>query len=155
MKIIEKNGNLLDSNAPIICHQVNCKGIMGAGLAKQIRHRFPSVYDAYRNAYECGKLFLGNVIFANVLENNKNQVVANLCGQNYYGRTAVYTDYNAVRTCLENVKAYALNHKLKLVAIPHGMSCGLAGGKWDKIFSIIKEVFCDTDIDIEIYSFRG
>ena len=155
MNIIEKTGNLLNSDAPIICHQVNCKGAMGAGLAKQIRNRFPSVYNTYRNADECGKLSLGAVIFANVLENNKNQVVANLCGQDGYGRMIIYTDYNAVRSCLETVKAYAVNHKLKSIAIPYGMSCGLAGGKWDKIFSIINEVFRDTNLDIEIYSFKG
>ena len=32
----------------IVCHQVNCKGVMGAGLAKQIRDTCPGVFDSYR-----------------------------------------------------------------------------------------------------------
>ena len=34
MTIKELNGDLLGSTAPCICHQVNCKGAMGAGAAR-------------------------------------------------------------------------------------------------------------------------
>ena len=37
-------GNLLDSDCDYICHQVNCQGVMGSGIAKQIRERWPEVY---------------------------------------------------------------------------------------------------------------
>lgn len=32
----------------VVCHQVNCMGVMGAGLAKQVRNRYPGVYRAYK-----------------------------------------------------------------------------------------------------------
>ena len=35
IKIID--GDLLNSEADIICHQVNCQGKMNSGVAKQIR----------------------------------------------------------------------------------------------------------------------
>lgn len=58
-------GNLLDSNCDYICHQVNCKGVMGAGIAKQIRDRWPWVfisYHAYCNRHHRDpKLMLGEV----------------------------------------------------------------------------------------------
>jgi len=37
IKII--NGNILDAKETFICHQVNCQGVMGAGLAKAIRNK--------------------------------------------------------------------------------------------------------------------
>lgn len=37
IKTIE--GNILDAEEDIICHQVNCKGVMGAGLAKQSKSK--------------------------------------------------------------------------------------------------------------------
>ena len=40
-------GNLLDSNCDYICHQVNCQGVMGSGIARQIRERWPEVYKDY------------------------------------------------------------------------------------------------------------
>lgn len=43
MSIKFVNGNILTfperDEDTIICHQVNCKGVMGAGLAKQIRDK--------------------------------------------------------------------------------------------------------------------
>ena len=39
MEIIYKTGNILDAQTDVIAHQVNCQGVMGAGLAKQIREK--------------------------------------------------------------------------------------------------------------------
>ena len=38
-------GDILNVTEGIIVQQVNCFGVMGAGLAKQIRDKWPSVYD--------------------------------------------------------------------------------------------------------------
>lgn len=40
-------GNVLDSDAPIIAHQVNCMGVMGAGVAKCIREKYPDIMFTY------------------------------------------------------------------------------------------------------------
>ena len=49
VKLIE--GNILTSPTcnenTIICHQVNCRAAMGAGLARQIRDKWPVVFDEY------------------------------------------------------------------------------------------------------------
>ena len=42
------NGNILEATEDIICHQVNCQGVMGSGLAKQIRSKWPSVFADYK-----------------------------------------------------------------------------------------------------------
>lgn len=39
MKIIHKDGNLLDAKTDVIAHQVNCQGVMGAGIALQIKNK--------------------------------------------------------------------------------------------------------------------
>lgn len=45
--ITHVKGNILGANCDYICHQVNCRGRMNAGLAKQIRNWFPEVYESY------------------------------------------------------------------------------------------------------------
>lgn len=47
MKIIY--GDILDITEGIICQQVNCMGVMGSGLAKQIKYKYPRVYYEYSN----------------------------------------------------------------------------------------------------------
>jgi len=41
------NGDLLDITKGLIAHQVNLKGVMGDGLAKQIKDKYPNVYSQY------------------------------------------------------------------------------------------------------------
>ena len=43
IKIID--GDLFDTDAKFICHQVNCMGKMGSGVALQVRKKFPHVYE--------------------------------------------------------------------------------------------------------------
>lgn len=42
------DGNLFDSTARFIVHQVNCQGRMGSDVALQVKQRFPHVYDEYK-----------------------------------------------------------------------------------------------------------
>ena len=42
------DGNVVDSTAPIIAHQVNFEGIMGAGVAKNIREKYPDIMKDYQ-----------------------------------------------------------------------------------------------------------
>ena len=41
------SGDIFDSNCNIICHQVNCMGVMGAGLAKQVKKKCPDAFRRY------------------------------------------------------------------------------------------------------------
>lgn len=45
-----KTGNILDDPSDAIVIPVNCVGIMGAGLAKQAKLRWPKMYEEYREA---------------------------------------------------------------------------------------------------------
>lgn len=49
IKFIDGNifSRLSASKPTYICQQVNCKGVMGAGLAMQIRSQWPVVYQRY------------------------------------------------------------------------------------------------------------
>jgi len=44
MEVIYKIGDVLKAETKVIAHQVNCKGVMGAGLAKQVKSKFPIVF---------------------------------------------------------------------------------------------------------------
>lgn len=140
MRIIE--GNILYQNYGLICHQVNCKGVMGAGLALALKHKYPKVFSDYRKAYIEDRLWLGNVIYTQI---NDKLWVANICGQEDYGRQPnnIYTDYSAVRSALLNIAA---NWSDSVVSIPYKMGCGLAGGNWNTILKIIEEILPNCTI---------
>lgn len=139
MKIVK--GSILDvTTHGIICHQVNCMGRMGAGIALAIRKQWPIVYIDYMNAYKNDQLFLGNVIFSEIVKGKL--YVASLCGQYDYGRHDLYTDYNAVKRCLLKVSEYKTAGFV--INIPKGMGCSLAGGSWKIMSEIIDATVPDA-----------
>lgn len=41
-------GDIFESGAQVILHQVNCQGVMGSGVAKQVREKYPIVFEYYK-----------------------------------------------------------------------------------------------------------
>ena len=79
----------------VICHQVNCCGVMGAGLAKQIRDKWPVVFDEYKKI--CGTDRLGD---SQTVQVAPQLYVANLFGQLNYGRDKRQTNYAALAAAI-------------------------------------------------------
>ncbi len=129
-------GDILNIQEGIICHQVNCMGKMGTGIALAIRKKWPGVYQDYLSVYTQGQLKLGNVVLSPIVV--AQLYVANLCGQFLYGRDRQYTDYDALKTCLGRVHKISERLNLK-VFIPHKMGCANAGGDWEIVSRIIEE----------------
>lgn len=130
-----------------ILYQVNCEGVIGAGLAEQIKERFPGVSQAYQQKCQDIGSKLGDIQVCSCLA-EAGYCIVNCFGQKGYGTDKRYTDYEALKKCLETVKAY---HPA-IVRIPFYMGCGLAGGDWSVVTSIIRSVFNDTDMEVEIWT---
>ncbi|MDM5370440.1 macro domain-containing protein [Bacillus bombysepticus] len=156
IQIVE--GNLLDATEDIIAHQVNCQGVMGSGLAKQIRVKYPQAYDEY--FLFCNTIPLSErlgcyqIIWIEDFEAKRFNIVANLFGQFNYGRQNIlYTDYEALEYCLSELKEYAKEDGLS-IAIPYNLGCGLANGDWDNVvYPMIQEIF--KDYGVTIYKYKG
>lgn len=149
VKIID--GNIFDSNAHIICHQCNCKGVMGSGVAAEVKKRYPHVFQAYLDDYNNGLLKLGYVCFATA---KTDQVIANMCGQDKFGYDgSVYTNYEKLQECLDTVNDFAFfSYDVKpVIAFPYRMSCHRGGGDWNVVYKMIEDTF--EDFDVEIWRF--
>ena len=141
------NGNLMNAKENIIGQQVNCQGVMGAGVAKQIKSKYYAAYDAYNELVEhvMPKYLLGR---CQIVDIDGNRKIANLFGQLDYGRVGmVYTDYDALRNSLTELCWYAEENNLS-VALPYNIGCGLANGDWDIVSEIIEDVFSDYEVTL-------
>lgn len=148
-------GDVLGMPNGIICQQVNCRGVMGAGIAKQIRDKWPQVYTTYRKEFEKGNLRVGKVLMTRIEKGTwfygTMPIVANLCGQDRYGRDKRYTDYIGLRKAMLKLSEWRRSHleltgDLLPIYFPYGMSCSLAGGDWYLVHCMIKNIFPDAVI---------
>ena len=147
-------GNLLDSNCDYICHQVNCQGAMNSGIAKQIRERWPRVYESYKHFVdhpnEHGDSLLGEILISNI--SNPTRVI-NMFSQDEYGYDGRrYTSYDAFENCLMTIKEHVPKHQS--IGFPKNIGCGLGGGNWTVISALIEEILGE-DYDVYIYELEG
>lgn len=139
--------DIFTTDCDIIVHQVNCYGVMGSGIAKQVKERYPNVYCFYYSYCEKEKdknKLMGKVLMVNTLE-DKTRIIANFFSQESYGYGKQFTSYEAFRECLEYLKDNYSNYS---IAFPYLIGCKRGGGDWNKIYGMIEEILRDCDVTI-------
>ena len=156
------NGNILDSGADIICHQVNCQGKMNSGVAKAIREKWPDVYIKYMEsneiiwdkAHEHGRMIWNHMlgqIQVVFIADKKTMAVVNMFAQENYGYDGRrYTSYDAFWSCLGEIKR-TINPGLR-IAFPARIGCVRGGANWSVILKMIEEVLGE-DYNVEIWNY--
>lgn len=149
--IYHLSGNLFTSPAQIRCHQVNCKGVMGSGIALEARQRYPDMFAEYQMlCTQSGRENLGCVQF---YEAPDGTILANLFGQDSFG-TGKHTDEQALYRAMESVKAFAVQQHYS-VGFPEKIGCDRGGGDWASVSASIEALFgAPNDPDCYIVSFQ-
>lgn len=146
--------DLFSCGADVYCHQVNCQGVMGSGLAKQVKELFPYVFSQYK--FYCdkhksdGTSPLGTWQAVPIVGSiPTDKYVVNIFAQDRYGYTGVYTQYGALRTALESMKR-VFEDMDYTIAFPKYMGCGRGGGDWNIVRQIIEDIFGKSKIQVLI-----
>ena len=157
------SGNILDSGADIICHQVNCQGAMNSGVAKAIRQKWPKVYTEYHSLAKnlspeefCDEdlswtYMLGHIQSVLIPKDRGFQIIINMFAQNGYGYDGRrYTSYDAFWSCLGEIKNSVAPGTT--IALPYNIGCVRGGANWSVILKMIEEVLGE-DYNVEIWDF--
>jgi hypothetical protein len=143
----------------IIVHCCNNLKIMGAGVALALKNKWGEVEFVYKNSDQD----LGNVSFAIVeVENGMiKTIVANMIGQEGIGsnNNPKPVKYWALAKAMLCVKKYcqsmqASSPDSKIVIHAPKFGSDLAGGNWDFILELIREIWLENGIDVVIYEFQ-
>lgn len=118
-------------------HGCNAQGVMGSGIAAQVRSIFPGAYDVYRKRYEQSELELGDVF---PYFHRDGSIVLNCITQEFFGGDGRrYVSYDAIsKSCKQIIEGFGL-----LLQAPPKLYCpligaGLAGGDWNVIKEILR-----------------
>jgi O-acetyl-ADP-ribose deacetylase (regulator of RNase III) len=154
-------GNVLDIDEGVIIHGCNAMGVMGSGIALEIKNRFPTVYEAYMRTYAAqGNMFyMGQLIPVEVAP---GKWIINAITQKTAGRDPDirYVSYDAVATAFKSTRQFieqalptydVLGTTPKKLYFPL-IGAGLGNGNWDVIAAIIESEIPDT-IEKTLYKF--
>ena len=169
MNVETIEGNLLDfpNDINVIAHSCNTRHIMGAGIAKQIKDRYPQAYEAdwkaFNQEYDKDGQYVHWLGKFSKAEINDRKYIYNMYTQASIGRGRE-VHYEKFWQALKRVEQdlYAMNvakHEYDgspppTLGLPYGISCGLAGGNWGIIKAMIEDIFLDSPIKCYIVKFN-
>lgn len=159
IRIIE--GDLFTTDAHFIAHQVNCMGVMGSGVALQVKEKYPHVYKEYAKVASSKMLGQVQIVPTNpkylgydsgsIAIPNNEQWICNLFAQDGYGYGKQYTDMGALKKCFRimwmTVHKKNNNFDAK-IAMPYKIGCCRGGGNWDEVYTMMEEIFEDCNVEL-------
>lgn len=127
----------------VIGHGCNCFNNMGAGIAKDVRIKYPEAYRVDVATQMGSKDKLGNY----TKWDGENITILNLYTQWRYGNSEINADYDAIRGCMKSIKEDYSGKKIGLPLI----GAGLAKGDWGVISKIIEDELQGEDVTIVVW----
>jgi O-acetyl-ADP-ribose deacetylase (regulator of RNase III) len=154
-------GDIFASNCEVLVNPVNCVGIMGAGLAKQFKERYPTNYHQYKRACSAGKLKMGTIDIHNYSYEGDyyydyEHYIINFPTKIHYNRPSKleYIEHGlkVLRKYLVITESPTIPRRFKhqSIAIPK-LGCGLGGLKWKEVKKLIEKYLGDLNILVECY----
>lgn len=119
-------GDLLASNAQVLVNPVNCVGVMGGGLAKAFKNKYPDMFDDYAAMCSMGMIKVGE--FTMFKNPDDGKVILNLPTKLNW-RDPSELEY--IEKGLDSFARYNFStEKLTTFAFPK-LGCGLGGLSWE------------------------
>lgn len=136
-----ENSDITKVKAGIIVHGCNAQGVMGSGVAKQLRAKYPTIFEDYLDELhtmsEKKVVPLGQVVWSDI-PGNASLVIANAITQEFYGRDSrKYVSYDALDLAMARVADVA-RRAGDHIHIPYLIGAGLGGGTAEIIIEIIR-----------------
>jgi len=136
--------DIFDSDCQAIVNTINCVGVMGGGLAKQFRLRYPDMNRDYQNACSRGLVRIGQMW--NWYSSEDNRWIINfptkLDWRHPSKLSYVVEGLVDLRKSVEDLKTS--------VAIPP-LGCGLGGLDWLFVEPLITGTLKDLSTRVDIY----
>lgn len=133
-------GDIFSTHLNAIAHGVNCKGVMGAGIALEVKRRYPEAYNGYvryLNRYDpIQYTAIGTMHPYPVPGTNLHILNCFTQVDTAKQRGEVAISYQAIFTSFSVAGLYCKENGIKELAIPQ-VGAGLGGGNWKIIFQLI------------------
>lgn len=146
MKLTEIKGDLFAETyqeKDIYAHCISEDFVMGKGIAKTFKQLFPELKAKDRLIANYKREKYKRLLAVPC----QKALVANLITKRYYYNKPTY---ETLKESLAELREYIDKNGIKRILMPR-IGCGLDGLKWEKVKTVIEEMFSDTDIEILVF----
>ncbi len=147
-----KRGDLLASNSEAIVNTVNCVGVMGRGIALQMKKAFPANFRAYAAACDRGEVVPGRMFVHPTGELGNPRYVINFPTKRHWkGRSRLEDIEAGLVTLVAGVRRLGI----RSIALPP-LGCGLGGLSWSDVRPRIERAFAELpDVHVTVFEPAG
>lgn len=146
--IREVRGDLLRDDAQVLVNPVNTVGVMGKGLALQVKRAYPEVFRVYAAACRAGDVRPGRM---HVVELPGGRWVVNFPTKRHWRGSSRLDD---VAAGLMDLARLIPALGVRTVAVPP-LGCGHGGLPWPDVRDLIRAELGALDADIRLYGPPG
>jgi O-acetyl-ADP-ribose deacetylase (regulator of RNase III) len=136
------NSSVFDAPVTTVVNTVNCDGVMGKGLALEVKKRYPRVFNSYRKACERGTLTTGKL----QLVKAEDRWILNFPTKDHWRAKSKLAYVEA------GLKKFVATYKRKgitSVAFPP-LGCGHGGLNWQDVQPLMQS-YLESLPDVRIY----
>jgi O-acetyl-ADP-ribose deacetylase (regulator of RNase III) len=140
-------GNIFDAETQVIVNTVNCRGVMGKGLALAFKERYPDMFSVYQRECMEGRLRIGRP----TLYKGSSPWILNFPTKDNWRA-------NSKLEYIEKSLKYFVDHykeaNIQSIAFPR---LGTQNGKlnWDEVGPLMAQYLSQLDIPVYVYIAEG
>ncbi|MCX4994627.1 type II toxin-antitoxin system antitoxin DNA ADP-ribosyl glycohydrolase DarG [Streptomyces longwoodensis] len=135
--IQESKGNLLEADVEAIVNTVNTVGVMGKGIALQIKQAFPENFKQYKAACDRGELKIGEIFVHDAHHLGPRRYILNFPTKRHWrGKSRIEDIEAGLAALVEVLRKFGIES----VAVP-ALGCGNGGLDWDDVRPLIYAAF--------------
>ena len=139
-------GDIFAATTQCIVNPVNLHGVMGLGLAKQFKIRYPDMFIKYKHACD------DNIFMKGMLQvvPEHDYLIVNFPTKVHWGTNGTGGDIELIRSGLETLARTYKDRGITSITFPP-IGCGAGGlDYYGLVLPLIKEVLTDIDLIVDL-----
>lgn len=144
-------GSLFDADVDALVNAVNTVGVMGKGLALEMKRAFPENFVAYREACESGAVGPGRMFTFDRGPSLRPRWIVNFPTKRHFRDRSRIEDVDAG---LVDLVAVVHANGIRSIAIP-ALGCGLGGLEWSDVRPRIVAALKPVDAEVHLFAPRS
>jgi O-acetyl-ADP-ribose deacetylase (regulator of RNase III) len=138
-------GDIFNSSAQVVVNTVNCKGVMGKGLALRFKRKYPRMFKEYKRECASGRVRPGKLL----LYKTPHRWILNFPTKDDW-RKKSKLEY--VELGLQMFVANYREWGIRSIAFPR-LGCDLGGLDWNEVRPLMERHLSElSDLEVAIYT---